>query len=50
MSPYLRALIIILIKWFGDCVQNFGEEICWKTFILKTGKGWEDTLGQTLGR
>jgi hypothetical protein len=22
---------------------NFGEEVSWKTFILKIGKGWEST-------
>jgi hypothetical protein len=25
-------------------VQNFGEEICWKNIIWKTGKKWKDNI------
>ena len=33
-----------ILYWSGESVQNFGEEICWKTFTWKSGKNGRITL------
>jgi hypothetical protein len=33
-----------ILCWSGESVENFGEEICWKTFIWKSGKKWKDNI------
>jgi hypothetical protein len=42
MTPSLRTLIVLLGS--EKCVQNFGEEIFWKTSIWKTCKGWKNNI------
>jgi hypothetical protein len=44
MPSLSRRLIVLLTQLFGECVQNFGEEICCKTFIWKTGSRWKDNM------
>jgi hypothetical protein len=33
-----------IVYWSVESVQNSGEEICWKTFIWKTGNKWKDNI------
>jgi hypothetical protein len=42
MPPSLKTLNILY--WSCESAQNFGEEICCKTFIWKTGNKWKDNI------
>jgi hypothetical protein len=43
-SEAVMAMVVELNTSMFKDATNFGEEISWKTFILKCGKAWEDTL------
>jgi len=40
---------VVLVSWYGECVQNFSEKNFWKNIIWKTGKKWNDNITIGIG-